>query len=381
MKKSTNLFAVLFDKLGLQKNPLRYWRFWLLLLFPLTLLLRACAEHIPSFADLYCDRIYRYVSRFGHRVSGLFPFSVGEWLLYVGMAAIIVFIVAVIVVTVKRKGKRLRTLLSSIVSLACAVSVTLFLFYTNCGLNYYRSDFQTLSGLSTKPTSADTLYDTCVWLAQNAAHSGQNVSRDDKGEMKLSGDTSHLAAQYVNHLHQKYDFIYDGYGSPKGVLASRGMSFCCITGVYFPFTFEANVNTDIPAYSIPETMCHELCHVRGFMHEEDANFLAFLACIHSDNDDFVYSGSMLALAYASNALYSADKDKYYRLVSEYYTDEMMTDIHRHTEYWQQFETPVAETASQLNDIYLRSNAQDNGIKSYGKMTDLVIAYYDSEILP
>lgn len=61
-----------------------------------------------------------------------------------------------------------------------------------------------------------------------------------------------------------------GYGQPKPVMASRLMSYGNITGIYIPFTCEANVNIDVPDYSIPATMCHELTHLRGYMREEEA---------------------------------------------------------------------------------------------------------------
>ena len=66
------------------------------------------------------------------------------------------------------------------------------------------------------------------------------------------------------------------------------------TGIYIPYTFESNINVDVPAFSIPAIMCHELTHFRGFMRENEANFLGYLACMESPRDDFRYSGAMMA---------------------------------------------------------------------------------------
>lgn len=354
-------------------------RFWLVMLLPLTLILRAIVINVPNAADFYCDYIYRYISVIFNNVSGVLTFSLAEFVVVGGVLAILVYIVYWIVMIFKRKGKRLKTFFGGLLNMLCITSVGIFLFHTNCGFNYYRSGFEQLSGLTAAPSSTDSLYDTCVYLAKNAAESGKKVNRDENDITVLSGDTKRLAADAVNNLNEKYDFIYSGYSVPKGVLLSRGMSRFDITGVYFPFTFEANVNVDVPEFSIPATMCHELSHVRGLMHEEDANFAAFLACTLSDSAELQYSGYMLALTYAANALYSADKDKYYDLVKECYTNEMIADFRAYSEYWKQFETPVAETAAKINDNYLKSNSQSEGIKSYGKMVDLVIAYYESEV--
>lgn len=350
-------------------------RFWLIVILPLTFLLKYLFANCTEAANFYCDYIYRYISVLFNRIAGIFPFSLAEYLIVTAVIFGTFYVFFIIVSSLMSSGKRARTFLIGISNLLCIVSAGFFIFNTNCGFNYYRSDFEELSGMKTSPTNVHQLYDTCVYLAENAAESGKKVQRDQNGTAVLTGNTYQIAAQAVNDLHQKYDFIYDGYAAPKGVVFSRAMSYMNITGVYFPLTFEANVNVDVPKYTIPSTMCHELAHVRGFMREEDANFVSFLACTMADNDDLNYSGYMMALSYSANALYAADKELYAELVRQYYTKEMITDMQSSSEYWQQFETPVAETASQINDSYLKANDQDDGVKSYGKMTDLVIAYY------
>ncbi len=45
-------------------------------------------------------------------------------------------------------------------------------------------------------------------------------------------------------------------------------------------------------------------------------------------------------------------------------------------YWQQFEGPIRETSVQINHAYLQANLQHDGVKSYGRMLDLVLAWYE-----
>ena len=58
---------------------------------------------------------------------------------------------------------------------------------------------------------------------------------------------------------------------------------------------------------------------------------------------------------------------------------MLTDLQAQSEYWKQFETPVAAAASSINDSYLKINRQQEGVRSYGRVADLIIAYYFDEI--
>ena len=55
----------------------------------------------------------------------------------------------------------------------------------------------------------------------------------------------------------------------KGVKLSRLMSYIDFTGFFFPFTGEANVNTDFPPSLFAATVAHELAHQRGVAKEQD----------------------------------------------------------------------------------------------------------------
>jgi hypothetical protein len=121
-------------------------------------------------------------------------------------------------------------------------------------------------------------------------------------------------------------------------------------------------------------MLHELVHLRGFMREDEANFIAYLASIKSGYDDFCYSGTMTALTYSMNALYSADYDEFVRLYN-LYSEDVIKDMEFSRNYWKQFDTKVSEVADKINDTYLKANNQQDGVRSYGRMVDLLLAYY------
>jgi hypothetical protein len=53
---------------------------------------------------------------------------------------------------------------------------------------------------------------------------------------------------------------------------------------------------------------------------------------------------------------------------------MKRDLADYNTYWDAYEGPVEETVTQVNDNYLKFNNQENGVKSYGMMVDLLLAY-------
>lgn len=352
---------------------------WLIMLFPAGLLLSAAADNIEGAADLYCNTIYRAVSIVWNNISGLIPFSLGEIIILILPFAVLAYIIVSVVIIVRSKGNRLKKTLMAFVRLIAAASVIFFLFVVNCGINYSCSSFSEQSGFVAREASAKELYQVCVYLADEASQARSMLGVGESEPIRVDASSVRYAArEAVNALHQKYSAVSDGYSAPKSVMLSRGMSYLNITGIFFPYTFEANVNTDANDFSLPFTMCHELAHVRGFMNEADANFIAFLACVRTDVPLMRYSGCMSALKYLMNHLYSADTELYESFAG-HFSRGMLTDLQAQSEYWKQFETPVAAAASSINDSYLKINRQQEGVRSYGRVADLIIAYYFDEI--
>ena len=111
------------------------------------------------------------------------------------------------------------------------------------------------------------------------------------------------------------------------------------------------------------------------MQEEEANFIAFLACVNADSPEFRYSGYILGWLYATNQLYHADYDAYERIHSML-NNQSRTDLAANTQFWTTYDGQIAEVSNQINDSYLKANGQDDGVASYDRMVDLIMAYYN-----
>ena len=109
------------------------------------------------------------------------------------------------------------------------------------------------------------------------------------------------------------------------------------------------------------------------MREDEANFVAYLACRSSDNPEFRYSGSILAYIYSGNALYSQNLEAF-RQVREKLCDQAVADLLHHNAYWDTYRGTVSEVSDKVNDVYLKVNSQEDGTKSYGRMVDLLLAW-------
>lgn len=337
-------------------------------------MLTQIAKYNINFAEFYSAEIYTIFAQSIGFVTGIVPFSLGEIILILFASTLIIYSLLTVIKVIRQKSYK--CIKSYIVNVALVFSFIYFLFVLFCGMNYYRYEFTTYSGLEIKESSKQELIELCDSLLDNANELRTKLDNDENGISVLDDDnyyeTSKRAQYSFNNISNKYEVLKGNYPRPKPVILSRQMSHMQITGIFFPFTFESNVNVDIPSYQIPATMCHELVHIRGFMREDEANFLSYLTCISSGYDDFAYSGIMLALTYSMNALYSEDYDAFVKL-HEKYSEGVKRDMKYTGDYWEQFQTKIAEISHNINDTYLRANNQVDGVKSYGRMVDLLLA--------
>lgn len=362
------------------KEMLKLRRIYLLLLLPLSFLLIYIAKQNSNFAEqFFALRIYKWLSQIISMSTSIFPFSLAEILVLLLPIIFLFLFTRFVIKLIKNKENRVTFLWKGILNTLCLLSVSLFLFIILAGINYYRYPFRYYSNLKVRNSSVQELYELTKSLAMDANQLRNATSKEDEnGVFQLSMnmyDVSNKASEAMTALSKEYPVLAGSYGTPKPVLLSPLMSYTEITGIFMPFTMEANVNIDIPHYSIPSTMLHELAHLRGFMREDEANFIAYLAGMESDHPDIQYSSTMLALIISGNALYKEDTDLYFE-IRDLYSEKVLKDIRANSRYWQQYEDTVISTVSnKINDTYLKANDQSDGVKSYGRMVDLLLAKY------
>ncbi len=361
--------------------------------FAVSGVLMVCARQIPGFAEWYAVHIYQKLTAVVGRVTGLAPFSVVEIGLYVLLIMLPVTGVRTIVKSV-RFGQGGENAFRWASGVFLTVSVLMCLYAVNCGVNYQRESFSEKSGLEAEQYTAEELKAVCLWLTEEVNARAGLVERGGSGEMILTmpgaedrgsdppgemplqvlGD---MAVQAMTKLAEDYPDLKGYYPHPKPVCISEILSYQNLSGVYSPFTVEANYNADMVDYNIPFTLCHELSHLRGFMQEEEANFIAFLACVGSGKQDFEYSGYLMGWVYCMNALRRADTEEW-QAVREGLDEAVEADLRENSRFWDSYDGAVAEVSDKVNDTYLKANGQSEGVKSYGRMVDLIIAYAENQ---
>lgn len=302
------------------------------------------------------------------------PFAVGEAWAALSIAGLVLWVLWAIFRLVRdREGRPfLRRILAAVCFLFWLWG--LFCWLWNC--SYCAVDFSRRNGLKDDPTAPEQLAMVTVFFAQQAAALSDDVPRDENLHFAAEEKTyfQHGPAVF-DHLAQTYPELALDSGPAKKLLFSRLQSILGFTGVYFPFTGEANINVDAPACLVPATIAHEMSHQRMVAAEEEANFVGILACITSEDPVFQYSGYLMGLTHLTNALNKLSPELVQTIMTEFFTDELRADWNDNYYYWKQFESPAQEKATEVYDGFLKHNGQSLGLMSYGACVDLLVNYF------
>lgn len=337
------------------------------------------AKYAGGFADWYGFNVYPVIVRIFAGINNIFPFSLAEVLIILGVLALLFLIGYFIFRIIKGKGERLRFLLASLSTVLLILSAILFLFVFGCGINYHRKPFSEFSGLTLEKYSKEQVYETLVHVIAEVNELSREIELDENDLCVIPDGITAKASDAMYNLSETYPVLDTFYPNAKAVMLSELMCYGRITGVFTPFTIEANYNYIDTSESIGHTICHELSHLSGFMQEEEANFVAYLACRESDDPYLRYSGYYSVMNYLLNAYAGVATGEEYMNALYLINSATYSQMVNASEFWDKYETDFGEVAETINDTYLKVNDQDDGIKSYGRVVDLVIADYFKNI--
>lgn len=349
--------------------------------------------YFPRFTEYVCSRgLFKLVTVPVGFITSLIPLSLTELAVVLALP-LLVFLIVLLIVKLKRgKGRRGKILLGAGRGV-CAVLSFASLMYMIChGANYYRCPIEQIMRLDTSRKSPEFLLSVCGELAAGAAEARAELETDENGCMRFSEsvftELSRTGSGY-KALTAEYPFLWTPIWRQKPVLLSEPWSYTHITGMYDPFFAECNVNTAQPDFSVPFTAAHESAHSRGIAFENECNFLAFLSCINSEYPEFRYSGYMEAFKYCSNALFAYDIDMW-REANALLTEGMAADFNAENEYIRSHvltikignsdgSVTVSEVSSAVNDTFIKVQGVPEGTFSYGRVTELILAYYSDKL--
>ena len=327
-------------------------------------------EPFADFFSRYPGAVLR--ATLAHLTSWI-PFSLAEALLLFLPAALFLLIRTAI----KYYSDSWHNTLVYMGILLSVASLLITLLFCGFGTGYFGSTLDKKLGLDRRDVSAEDLKYTAEILSEAVAEEAQNVTFRYQNFSVMPYSLEEMNKKLLDaydSISDKYSFIQRLDSRLKPVVLSEPWSYTHITGVYTYFTGEANINVNFPDYTIPFTAAHELAHQRGIAREDEANFMAFLVCIESDDPYIRYSGYLNMYEYVSNSLYSANAEMYFDVRNTLPTT-VRAEMRAYSAFFDKYrDNVVADVSQAVNDTYLKVQGTA-GTKSYGMVTDLAVAYY------
>ncbi|WP_160560155.1 DUF3810 domain-containing protein [Parablautia muri] len=371
------------------------WKKWIpawLVLF--AILLNITGRVWQGFTDFYVDTIFPLWAETYGRFTGIFPFSVGEWMLY--LAVLLVFLLLIGGIIYALFGKKLPEIFKTgyrkyafflywVFGIVCVVmTLNCFLLYQARTVNVR---FE-IGGRPDKEYGPEEIAALRDYVVINANALAPEFERDENGYLLYEENLEQKAREEMRRLGEKFSNLEGYYPRPKKLALSGFYSQQYIMGYYFPFSMEANYNRQMYITNVPVTMCHELSHLKGFILEDEANFIGYLACVDSEDPLFRYSAYLSVIGYLDRDFVKAigEEEEIYRSHPQISAQVAADKKFLTNEAWEQVEKKAVlktETVKQAADTFLDTTLTLNGVAdgtiSYSRVVKLLLQYYDGKL--
>ena len=360
------------------------------------------AIFVNYVADIYRIRVFHKYSQIFALISGIFPFSLGEIMIMAGLLILLLFVLFVFSFFIKNsKFKKIRK--AFFIFFAYVLVFIYFSETFNAFILYHTESIENqilflydegiinneeiMNFINENNYSKSDLSDiNKLLILSDYVNSRLNelsddFSRDGNGNIIYDVDMSEYI-KCMNNISDMFPLLKGYYPKAKKIIFSNIMCQQYLTGIYFPFSMEANYNGLMYCVNFPSTICHELSHLKGYIREDEANFISYIACVNSENIFIEYSGLLSVQWYIENDLYRyADEEL---LMNHIYCNETVIndDIFVNDDVWEEVEDNAiisTDTLNKVTDTFLDTNLKINGVSSgidnYSEVVKLLLKYY------
>jgi hypothetical protein len=302
----------------------------------------------------YASGVYPYIAAGMRYLVGWLPISFGD-LLYV--AAIIYSIVTL------RKSFR-RSFVTTARRLFTVLSLTWLIFHVLWGFNYYRTSIPDQFKLERGEVKKEEI----VAFAEYSLREANKLGIREQGIGVIDKNLITSAYEKLSKLHPQLTYHPISFKSSLFGVMGNYMGY---GGYYNPFTGEAQINDHMPEFMLPYIAVHEVAHQLGYAKESEANFIGYLAAMHSEDSLLRYSANLEMFLYANRALRRFDstlaKQNMERL-----SPRIKKDLADYKVFAEKYYGPVDKFVTWFYTGYF--NNQPEGMMSYNRGMVYVMRY-------
>ena len=335
-----------------------------LLLIPQVLILSYFKNNPRIVEEYYSEFIYQYIFKFYSMLFSGFSIAIGDLLVLLALISSIIYFIFFF-----------RFKINDFINVFAVISITIFLFYSLWGLNYFKTPL--LSKLDIGEIKYESLQTTLDRLIDDANEAHLLLGDEDSTLENLEFDKEEIISELKLDNIKKFDKISTTKFAKKSIIPKIFL-YQGVSGYINPFTLEAIVVEEIPSIDFSITVLHEQAHQLGYAAEEDANFLAFISSINNQDPLIKYSGYVFGLSYLLNEIQINHNDDLSSFTDKI-NSGIIEDINSRRKFWQKYSNSIINSLQNiLYDFYLKSNNQKAGIASYSRIVNHIINYYEND---
>lgn len=331
----------------------------------LIIVLQLALSSSSSFQHYYLYSIFPPLQIARNYILNFVNMSVGD-IFYLILIFSLLFILGrflFFAFTYKRNKKRF---IKTLFYLLLLPLLLYFSFLILWGGNYYRKAVHDNWPLQTQKWDKEDLLKWNLYLVEKL----NELYAQQKNTPQL---TFNNINELSNQLYQK-QFPDISLASLKVKKSSLGrfLNYMGVHGYYNPFSGEAQINHHLPLYMHPFVMAHEMAHQAGVAKEDDANLIAYIICIKSEDLHFKYSGYFNLYLYASSNLKQKDPELFEE-TREKLSPNVIKDIKDLRKIYKRYRGIIKDYSNYLYDEYLIWQGQEMGLDTYNEVVQQ--AYY------
>lgn len=338
-------------------------------IIPQIILVKWFGSYPELVEQYYSEGVYPTISKFLRFLFGWLPFSVGD----IFYTLLIISAIRYLYLHGKSIFKKPKLFLKDF---GIVLSIAYFIFHLFWGMNYYRLPIQKKFDIEKTTYTIEELEHFAQKLITETNRLQLLIAKDSTKPIEINLTKKEIfevtQAGYSDFAKKHPNFKYQPV-SLKTSLYSLLLTYMGYSGYLNPFTGEAQVNGKTPIVRFPTVSAHEIGHQIGYSSESATNFVGFLVSSKTNNLHFMYASYSHALSYTLSDLKRLDEDKFNALWKTIHPG-VVKNYEEVRNFWKSYENPAEPVFKWLYDAFLKSNNQEEGIKSYNAVVGLLVNY-------
>jgi hypothetical protein len=293
-----------------------------------------------------------------------------------GFYFLLVFLLGWLILRFPKQKKAIKKFLLQFANLIGGLTALFMLLF---GYQYLDKGFAERINLSKNPIEAN-LIDEYI-AAMDRAMNARNGIPELQSMTDVTALTEWPSNSEIQNQVAKVLSMYPARETPIQMVQfkpGRTLRRLGISGIYNPFSGEANVESSLPSIQNAYVSAHEMAHAMGITSEAEANFVAYLACVNSQDPFLIYAGEFALwrqIAQEINKTYPVEVRNNLRAIIP---NELMADRMAILNLYRQSPAYFPEVTENMNDAYLKLQGIEAGADDYDGFLKLYLAWAETQ---